>query len=360
MTLKHTALYSRHQAQGAKLVEYAGFAMPLQYTGILQEHDAVRRGAGAFDVSHMGELLVRGPQALDFLQYLLPNDTGQLAPDQVLYSCMCYPDGGTVDDLLVYRRPDHFLLVVNAANADKDYDWVKQQAGRFDVSVENASDRFSQLAIQGPKAQALLEKAIRKDLSTVKYYWATEATLYGEKTLLSRTGYTGEDGFEIYSGPQAACRLWDDLIKAGVVPIGLGARDSLRFEACLPLYGHELDATTSPVEAGVGWTVKDKPNEYLGKQVLLRHKRERPRHLVGLQMVEAGVARQGYKVVQGSTPIGVVTSGMKAPTVDAFLAMALVKQPLALGAPVQVDIRGALKQAKVVKLPFYKGSVKRG
>ena len=260
---------------------------------------------------------------------------------------------------LVYRLAI-ITCVVNTANAGQDYDWVKQQAGLFDISVENASDRFCQLAIQGPKAQALLEQATGMKLSAVKYYWATEATLYGEKTLLSRTGYTGEDGFEVYAGAQTACKLWDDVLAAGVVPIGLGARDLLRFEAGLPLYGHELDATISPVEAGVGWTVKDKPIEYLGKQALLKHKQKRPRYLVGVQMVEAGVARQGYKVVQGSAPIGVVTSGMKAPSLDAFLAMALLNQPLPPGAPVQVDIRGVLKQAKVIKLPFYKGSVKRG
>jgi len=357
--MKKTPLYERHAALGAKLVEFGGFMMPLQYTGILDEHRAVRQGTGVFDVSHMGEVIVSGPQALDFLQFLVPNDVGRLGVGQVLYTCMCYSDGGTVDDLLIYRLSQHYLLVVNAANTDKDVAWIEEQAQPFDVGIDHAGARFSQLAVQGPQAQSATAKATGLDLSELNYFWSQQTELFGDQALISRTGYTGEDGFEVYASPEAGCRLWDALMEAGVKPIGLGARASLRFQACLSLYGHELERDISPIEAGLGWTVKDKPGDYLAKDVLLAQKKDKPRRLIGLEMKDPGVARQGYPVLLEGANIGAVTSGMKAPSLDRFLAIALVDRAVEVGAALQVDIRGTAKAAEVVKMPFYKGSIKR-
>lgn len=356
MTLKKTPLHGRHQALEARLVDFAGFEMPVLYKGILEEHAAVRNEVGVFDVSHMGEITVRGPQALEFLEYLVPNNVGRLDTHQVLYTCMCYPDGGTVDDFLIYRLPDHYLLVVNAANIDKDVAWINEQSANFDVSVENVSDQFSQLALQGPKAEDVLSKITDADVASLKYFWSLETELFGQKALISRTGYTGEDGFEIYGSPELGVKLWDTLMDAGVHPIGLGARDSLRFEACLSLYGHELEKDISPIEAGLGWTVKDKPNDYIAKDVLLAQKQNPPRHLIGLNMLDPGVARQGYPVLHNGQEIGFITSGMKAPALDSFLALALVNQHVEIGEKVQVEIRGAHKQMECIKMPFYKRS----
>ncbi len=356
MTLKKTPLHGRHQALEARLVDFAGFEMPVLYKGILEEHAAVRNEVGVFDVSHMGEMTVKGPQALEFLEYLVPNNVSRLDTYQVLYTCMCYPDGGTVDDLLIYKMLDHYLLVINAGNTDKDVEWIQQQAANFDVEAKNVGAEFSQLALQGPKADEVLSKIVDTDLASLKYFWSQEVELFGEKVLVSRTGYTGENGFEIYGSPEFGVKLWDVLMDAGVHPIGLGARDSLRFEACLSLYGHELERDISPVEAGLGWTVKDKPNNYIAKDILLEQKQNPPRHLIGLKMLDPGVARQGYPVIHGGQEIGFITSGMKAPALDSFLALALVNQDVEVGATVQVEIRGAHKQMECIKMPFYKRS----
>lgn len=352
MTLKQTPLHARHKAQGARLLEFGGFDMPLQYTGILEEHRAVRNQAGVFDVSHMGEIIIRGAQALEFVQFLITNDASELNVFQALYTAMCYADGGTVDDLLVYRLPDHYLLVVNAANTGKDFAWVKEHAYSFDITVENASAQFSQLAVQGPRAEEFLTQITGENLADLKPFWAVQTEWFGQPALVSRTGYTGENGFEVYGPPELGCTLWDKLLNAGVIPIGLGARDSLRFEACLALYGHELERDISPVEAGLGWTVKDKPNDYLGKDVLLSQKQNPPRHLIGLKMLDPGVARQGHAIHQDDL-IGIVTSGMKAPTLDGFYALGLVDHAVEVGAILSVDIRGFKKRAQVVKRPFY-------
>ncbi len=359
MALKTTPLHGRHRDLGAKLVEFGGFEMPLQYAGILDEHRAVRGAAGVFDVSHMGEVWVAGPQALDFLQFLLPNDVAKLAVGRALYSCMCYPDGGTVDDLLVYRLDDGYLLVVNAANAEKDVAWIAKQAAGFDVETADVGARYGQLAVQGPQAEAALARALPVALDGIGYFAFQQAEAFGHRVLVSRTGYTGEDGFEVYAPPEATVKLWDALIEAGVRPIGLGARDSLRFEACLSLYGHELERDISPIEAGLGWTVKDKTNDFLGKAVLLAQKQNPPRRLAGLRLVEPGVARQGYAVKLDGRVIGAVTSGMKGLSVEAFLALALVDERLEVGRLVEVDVRGKPKRAEVVPMPFYKGSVRR-
>jgi len=356
MTLKKTPLHGRHQALEARLVDFAGFEMPVLYNGILEEHAAVRNGVGVFDVSHMGEMTVSGPQALEFLEYLAPNNVSRLDTHQVLYTCMCYPDGGTVDDLLIYKMRDHYLLVINAGNTDKDVEWIQQQAANFDVEAKNVSAEFSQLALQGPRADEVLSNIVDADLASLKYFWSSETEVFGEKVLISRTGYTGENGFEIYGSPEFGVKLWDAFMELGVAPIGLGARDSLRFEACLSLYGHELEKDISPIEAGLGWTVKDKPNNYIAKEILLEQKQNPPRHLIGLKMLDPGVARQGYPVIHNGEEIGFITSGMKAPALDSFLALALVNQDVEVGDKIQVEIRGAQKQMECIKMPFYKRS----
>lgn len=360
MSLKRTPLYEAHKRLGAKLVEFGGWEMPIQYTSIIEEHHAVRSSVGIFDVSHMGELEISGPDALDLVQKLITNDASTMKEYQVLYSPMCYESGGTVDDLLVYKLPDRFLLVVNAANTDKDFAWVQQNAQKFKVTVKNASAEYGQIAIQGPQAEALLQPFAECSLKDLRYYWATQARVLGSEVLLSRTGYTGEDGFEIYAEPGVIVRLWDEIMRAGAKPIGLGARDTLRFEAGMPLYGHELDEKTSPVEAGLGWTVKEKETDYNGKTVLLAQKRQgTKRKLIGLRMLEPGVPRQGYKIFADGREVGVVTSGMFAPSVNAFLAMGFVASDTPSAATLEVEIRGQRKKAQMTKLPFYRGSVKK-
>lgn len=360
MSLKRTPLYAAHQRLGAKFVEFSGWEMPIQYTSIIEEHNAVRSSVGIFDVSHMGELEITGPNALDLVQKLITNDASAMKEYQVLYSPMCYESGGTVDDLLVYKLPDRFLLVVNAANTDKDFAWVQQNAYNFRVTVKNVSAEYGQIAIQGPKAEALLQAFTESSLKDLRYYWATHTRVLGSEVLLSRTGYTGEDGFEIYAGPGVIERLWDELVRAGARPVGLGARDTLRFEAGMPLYGHELDEQTTPVEAGLGWTVKEKNADYNGKAVLLAQKRQgTKKKLIGLKMLEPGVPRQGYKIFADGREVGAVTSGMFAPSVNAFLAMGFVVSDTPPTAALEIEIRGQRKRAQMTKLPFYRGSVKR-
>lgn len=360
MSLKRTPLYEAHQRLGAKLVEFGGWEMPLQYTSILEEHQTVRRSVGIFDVSHMGELEISGPQALELVQKLITNDASVLAEYQVLYSPMCYESGGTVDDLLVYRLPGRFLLVVNAANTEKDFAWVQQHAKGFNVTVRNASADYGQLAVQGPEAEHLLQLFADYDLKRVKYYWAAPARLRTELVLISRSGYTGEDGFEIYAAPEITVRLWDELVQAGAQPIGLGARDTLRFEAGYPLYGHELDEQTTPVEAGLGWTVKEKDSDYNGQSLLLTQKHQgTKKKLIGLKMLEAGVPRQGYTIFADGQEAGAVTSGMLAPSLNVFCAMAFISSDTPGGATLEVEIRGQKKKAQRTKLPFYRGSVRR-
>jgi aminomethyltransferase len=363
MSLKRTPLYESHRELGAKLIDFGGWEMPIQYTGILAEYQAVRSNVGVFDVSHMGEVEVSGPGALDFLQHLIPNDVANLEVDQVLYSPLCYPNGMTIDDLLVYRRPMHYLLVVNAANTEKDYAWITGQAERFpQARVRDASSDYGQLAIQGPQAQEALQPLIDHDLSQIGYYRSGDVKLYKQPALLSRTGYTGEDGFEVYAPPRVIVQLWENLMKAGVTPVGLGARDALRLEAAYALYGHELDEQTTPIEAGLGWTIKDKTVDYNGKEILLKQKHEGGRKaLVGFVMRDEGVPRQGYPIFSVGREIGQVTSGMKSPKLDAFIGMGYVPwaEPRRPGERLQIEIRGQHKKAEIVKLPFYRGSVRR-
>ena len=368
MTLKRTPLHELHRKLGAKMVDFGGWDMPLLYSSIHEEHRAVRERVGVFDVSHMGEIEVTGPDALAFVQYLVPNNVGRLNMDQVLYTTLCNEHGGTVDDLLVYRLPnietqdDKYLLVVNAGTSDKDYAWIESQKGKFDVQINNNSSSYAQLAIQGPAAEVELQKLVDIDLSRIDYFYSVEAEHYKEPVLISRTGYTGEDGFEIYGPPQTMTQLWKDVIKADITPIGLGARDSLRFDACYPLYGHELDDKTTPVEAGLGWTVKKKPEiDYIGKEILLNQKAEGgSKQLIGFKMTSPGVPREGYPVFVENTAAGVVTSGMKSITLDQFAGLAYINRDFAVqtGDSINIEIRGTQKPAVVIPTPFYRGSVK--
>src|SRR3989442_10829561 len=361
-SLKRTPLYEQHRALGARLVEFGGWEMPVQYSGILEEHQAVRTHAGLFDVSHMGEFKVEGSDALAFLQYLVPNDISRLVVGQALYTQLLLPDGGTIDDLLVYHLADkHFMLVVNAANIDKDFAWVEEQAKNFtDVHVTNQSDATALLALQGPAAQSILQSLTDVDLASIRYYHFVPGVVDGVNCIISRTGYTGEDGFELYCAPVDVVTLWTDLLEAGkaqgLLPAGLGARDTLRIEAGYCLYGHELDEQTNPLEAGLGWTVKLNKGEFIGRDALLKVKEEGPkRKLIGIQMIERGISRAGYAIYENTLPIGALTSGAPSPTLNKNIGMGYVEASHAVvGNTVQIDIRGKRAAAQIVALPFYK------
>lgn len=361
--VRRTPLYNVHVAAGAKMVEFGGWLMPIQYEGILKEHQAVRSAAGLFDVSHMGEIRISGQGARDFLQKLVTNDVSRLKPGCALYSPMCNPQGGTIDDLLVYQlEDDQYLLVVNAANIQKDYDWVKSQAASS-VIIENVSEKTCQLALQGPAAQRILQKITAIDLRDIKYFCFVYGRVEGVECLVSRTGYTGEDGFELYFPAEHAEDLWQAILAAGwlggVKPVGLGARDTLRFEACLALYGHELTDEISPLMAGLGWTVKFNKPEFIGREALLKEKEAGPTHrLVGFEMIDRGIPRQGYPLYKEDREVGWVTSGTFAPTLEKNLGLAYVAVQWAeTGGELDVMVRNKPLKARIVQKPFYKREV---
>lgn len=360
--MNRTPLFDLYEKYGAKNVEFHGWEMPVQFSKIQEEHEAVRTKAGLFDVSHMGEVTVKGEGALQFLQHLVTNDVSKLAPGKAQYSAMCYENGGTVDDLIVYQKGEgDYLLVINSANIDGDFEWISSHV-EGDVKVDNVSDQIAQLAIQGPKAEQILQTLTETDLSEIKFFkFRDDVQIAGVKALVSRTGYTGEDGFEIYSNSGDASKLWEAIMEAGqpegLVPCGLGARDTLRFEAKLPLYGQELSPDITPIEAGIGFAVKtDKEEDFLGKSVLKKQKEEgAPRKLVGLEMIEKGIPRTGYEVFAGEEKIGEVTTGTQSPTLKKNVGLALVKREYTeLGTEVEVQVRKRRLKAKVVKTPFYK------
>ncbi|MBU1355617.1 MAG: glycine cleavage system aminomethyltransferase GcvT [Candidatus Edwardsbacteria bacterium] len=358
-----TPFYEQHVAAGGKMVPFAGFLMPVQYTGIIGEHRHVRSAVGLFDVSHMGEIEVWGPEALKFVSYVTINDPAVLEVDQVQYSAMCYPDAGIVDDLLVYRFPDHYFLVVNASNLDKDFAWLQEQSKFFDVTLKNTSPEVAQLALQGPKAEPLLQKICDLKLSDMKFYWFKTGKVDGIEMIVSRTGYTGEDGFELYFDVKYAGQIWEALFKAGrefnLQPSGLGARDSLRLEMKYCLYGNDIDKTTSPLEAGLGWITKlKKEGDFIGKDVLLKQKAEGvKRKLVGFEVEGNAFPRQHYKVFKDGSQVGEVVSGVFSPSVSKGIGTAYVKSELAkTGTELQVEIRGKMIPAKVAETPFWKHS----
>ncbi|QIN80551.1 glycine cleavage system aminomethyltransferase GcvT [Rubrobacter marinus] len=353
-TLRRTPLFEEHKALGARLVPFAGWEMPVQYEGIKAEHEAVRTRAGLFDVSHMGEVVFRGPQAEEAVQRLVTRDVSRLAVGQAGYAAVCLPDGGTVDDVLVYRTPDDFLVVVNAANREGDLAHFREHTQDLDVEVADESDDWALLALQGPEAAAILQRFTQTDLSAIKYYRYEVGEVVGSYAVISRTGYTGEDGFELYARPDAAAEVWRRLVEAGATPVGLGARDTLRLEAGMCLYGNELDRETTPLEAGIGFAVHlDKPVEFVGQEALRRERDEGMRKkLVGFEVEGRGIARHGHEVAAGGRTVGEVTSGTQSPTLNRAIGLALVEPDVEDS--FEVVIRGKAVAARAVGLPFYK------
>ncbi len=362
--MKKTPLNAIHIAAGARMVDFGGWHMPVQYSGLSQEHQAVRTKAGLFDVSHMGEVTVEGPDAEKFLNYLVTNNVSKIVDGQAQYTVMCQEDGGVVDDLLVYRRAENkYLLCINASNTEKDFAWIEMTAKKFSgVTIKNVSDEFCQIALQGPLSQQILSRLTDLNLGEIKYYHFAETDLLGTPCIVSRTGYTGEDGFEVYAPVSAATKLWNALMEAGqpmgLVPCGLGARDTLRTEMKFPLYGHEITAETNPLEAGLGWVVKLEKENFSGKAALEKVKNGGlKRHLVGIKVLEKGIPRQGYEVfdaAQGNS-IGTVTSGTLSPSLNFPIAIAYVANGQhTVGNKVSIKIRDRFYPAEVVKTPFYK------
>ncbi len=353
-SLRRTPLYEEHKALGARLVDFSGWEMPVQYQGIKAEHQAVRERVGLFDVSHMGEAVFRGPNAEDAVQRLVTRDVSRLEEGNAGYAAVCYEDGGTVDDVLVYRRPEDFLIVVNAANREKDLDHFRENTRDLDVEVSDESDAWALLALQGPEAVGLLQSLTDADLSSLKYYRFLEGEVAGTRAMISRTGYTGEDGFEIYLSPDDAPQVWRQLIEAGATPAGLGARDTLRLEAGMCLYGNELDPETTPLEAGIGFAVHlDKEQEFIGQDALRREKEDGLRKkLVGFEVEGRGIARHDYPVKVDDETVGRVTSGTHSPTLNKAIGLALVSPEVE--DRFEVVIRERPVEAHTVELPFYK------
>jgi aminomethyltransferase len=356
--LRRTPLYDEHKSLGARLVDFAGWEMPVQYGGpsggIKAEHAAVRERVGLFDVSHMGEAIFRGPDAERAVQRLVTRDVGRLETGQAGYSAVCYENGGTVDDVIVYRREEDFLVVVNASNREKDLAHFRENADDLDVEVTDESDDWALLALQGPEAADLLQKLTAADLSALKPFRFTEGEVAGAITLISRTGYTGEDGFELYLAPDDAPRVWRELLEAGAAPAGLGARDTLRLEAGLCLYGSELDPETTPLEAGIGFAVHlDKEEGFIGQRALREEKEGGLRKkLVGFELEGRGIARHDHEVRVADETVGRVTSGTLSPTLDKAIGLALVSP--GVEDRFEVAIRNRSVEARTVPLPFYK------
>ncbi len=345
------------------MVEFGGWDMPVEYTGITDEHMAVRTQAGLFDVSHMGQIELAGPDALAAVQWISSNDASRLAVGQIQYSALTTPEGTFVDDILVYRVGDeHYMLVVNAGNIMKDYEWIRARVAERggDVSVVNASSRYALIAIQGPKAEAILQRLTGIELPAIKYYWFANGEVSGVRVIVSRTGYTGEDGFEIFVPPAQAEQVWNALLEAGAAdglkPCGLGARDTLRLEASMRLCGSDMDEQTTVIEAGLGWIVGWKKGEFIGSEILRAQKGGTlERTLVGFEMVDRAIARHGYPVVIGSEVVGVVTSGTQTPFLKKSIGLAMVPvSRSAPGTPLHIEIRGRHVAAVVVPEPFYK------
>ncbi len=363
MSDKRTCLYERHIRLGAKMVSFGGFEMPIQYTDIQDEHVAVRTACGVFDVSHMGEVLVTGKEAERFVQYIFTNDISGAPVGKIFYGMMLHPNGGTIDDLLVYKEGDErFFLVINAANIDKDYAWISEQAKKFDVVTENQSDYYGQLAIQGPKSEAVVEKVLGLPCQELVFYTFKKMDVEGETIIVSRTGYTGEDGFEIYASHGFIQQMWDKLIESGEAkPCGLGCRDTLRFEVGLPLYGDELTDELSPLEAGLGMFVKMDKEEFVGKDALAQLKAEGlKRKIVGIELEGRAIPRHGYEVVADDKVIGEVTTGYNSISTGKSVCMALLDIDYAkLDTPVQVRIHKKLQPGVVIKKRFYDKNYKK-
>jgi aminomethyltransferase len=368
MNLKQTPLHAEHLRLKARMVDFGGWHMPVQYTGVVEEHKAVRQNVGLFDVSHMGEINVEGRGALAYLQHLTTNDLSKLELGQAQYSALLYPNGTVVDDIIIYRRGlDSFFVCVNASNSDKDFAWMKEHLPKQGVDLQNLNDSYGQIAIQGPKARQLLQKVVDIQIQDLGYYRFTEGKVLGVPSLIARTGYTGELGYELYVPSSSTPRIWNALLEtgtqlgSGVVPCGLGARDTLRLEMGYLLYGNDMDDATTALECGMGWVTKMDKGDFIGRQALLEQKEKGvARKLVGLEMIDRAIARHGYRLfelAQSQTPVGVVTSGSPGPTVGRNIAKAYVPTSLsANGTEVFVEIRCEMKKARVCKKPFHVGT----
>ncbi len=359
--MKTTRLHDNHIKLKGRMIEFFGWEMPVEYSGIMDEHLAVRNQAGLFDVSHMGEILVSGPQALEYVQHLTPNNAARTSPEKAQYSALTTPEGTFVDDLLVYCLDEtHYLLVVNAANTDKDFEWIRTHTEGFDVTVENVSDRYSQLALQGRKAVDILKTLTPADLEALGSFAVVHTEVAGIASMVSRTGYTGEDGFEIYTQSETPGIIWDALLEKGeahgLKPIGLGARDTLRLETCLMLYGNDIDDTTTALEAGLRWLVKFKKGDFLGRETLLKQKEEGlARKLAGFEVVGRGIARSHYPVFVGGNRVSEVTSGTFAPFLKKSIGLTYLPiESTEVGTDLEIEVRGKRIPARVVEIPFYK------
>ena len=353
--MKQTPLYTKHVELGAKMVDFAGYQMPIQYTGIIQEHNAVRHSAGLFDVSHMGEFIITGDEAEVFLDYVTINDVVSIQPWQAQYSAMCYEDGGIIDDLLIYRYPDHFMLVVNASNKEKDLDWF--MAHKLDnVDILDISDQTGLIALQGPKSRSILQNIFDINLNEIDFYWFDVAKINGNSATIARTGYTGELGFEIYADHDNIVKIWDAIMKAGgdaVEPTGLGCRDTLRMEMKYCLYGNDIDASTNPIEAGLGWITKLDKDNFIGKEALVDAKANITRKLICIEMIDRGIPRKGYTIVNNGVVVGEVTSGTQSPSLNQGIGLAYVAKGFAkTGTKLKMKVRHKLLNCKVVNSPF--------
>lgn len=358
-----TCLHDKHLALGAKMMPFGGFDMPLEYTSIVEEHNAVRHAAGIFDVSHMGEILVSGNESEKFINYIFSNDIAGAPDGKVFYGIMMYPHGGCVDDLLVYKKNDRaFFLVVNASNVAKDYQWIVDNSKGFDVKVENQSEYYGEVAVQGPKAEDILERLMHIELKDLEFYTFKEIEYDGEKVIISRTGYTGEDGFELYGSHDFTRKTWDLLVGSKeVTPCGLGCRDTLRFEVALPLYGHEIDHDITPIEAGLGSFVKMEKENFIGKEAIALQKAEGIRRkVVGIELQDKAIPRNGYEICANGEVIGHVTTGYNSISTGRSVCMALIDSRYgALDTEVEVHIRKKFFPAKVVKKRFYQKNYKK-
>lgn len=371
LTAKRTPLYDEHIAAGARIIDFAGFAMPVEYSGIIAEHKTVRSAAGLFDLSHMGEISVSGPGAADFLEWVVTNHVANMKEGQARYTAICRPDGGIVDDVVIYRRRDDFLIVANAANIAKDLEWLDYVRRAWpgeggppvnpdDVVIKDLSDTTALIALQGPKAAAILGQLTDADLENLRPFRFVYADVAGHQALVSRTGYTGEDGFELYIAPEAALPLWRALLAAGepegLVPVGLGARDTLRLEMRFPLYGNDIDETTTPLEAGLDFVVKLSKDGFIGKEALVKQKEEGVAHrLIGFKLEGRGIPRQGYTLIANDRPIGRVTSGSMSPSLGEPIGMGYVESGFAApGTELFMEMRGRLIPCRVVEGRFVK------
>ena len=355
---KKTSLYSRHLELGGKMVPFAGYLMSIQYSGIGVEHNAVRESAGIFDVSHMGEFRVSGKNAEAFLQYVTINDVSTLVPGQAQYSAMCYDDGGIVDDLLIYKQDDHFIVVVNAANIEKDFLWLESHLIP-EVELRDISDTIELIALQGPKSREILQKLTSFDLDTLLFYHFVNTKVGDKQVTLARTGYTGELGYEIYADPKDIPMIWDEIMTAGkesdICPAGLGARDTLRLEMKYCLYGNDIDETTHPYEAGLGWVTKPEKGNFIGKDAILKRKETMNRRLVCFEMMERAIPRKGHPIFVDNNEVGFVTSGTHSPSLNKGIGLGYINRPYTKsGTNIAIRVRGKDKSAIIVKPPFYK------